>query len=161
MDFAFFAAKKKHTLIQTRGLWFTPSSLQMKNIQKPTRVASTGTRHFRRKERTSRNLNYMLLLIVVAVIAIIVVVAPMTGCVIKQLHSELVVAFPLEVHQATDLEVVGAGELLPVSVEVHVTFLVEQHLDRPPAKATPRFLQVHASRLLADEILHELLWVPF
>jgi hypothetical protein len=71
---------------------------QMKNIQKPTLVTSTGNRHLCYKERTSRNINYTLMLI-----AIVLVVVPTTGCVVKHLHLELVVTFPQEVHQAADL----------------------------------------------------------
>jgi hypothetical protein len=82
---------------------------------------------------------------------------PTTECVVKHLHPKLAVAFPLKVHQAADLEVVGAGKLLSTSVKEDVAFPVEQHLDRPPTKAAVGFPQVHASRLLAGDILHEFL----
>jgi hypothetical protein len=73
---------------------------------------------------------------------------------------KLVVAFPLEVHQATDLKSVGAGELLSASVGEHVAFPVEQHLDRTPTKAAAGFSQVHDRRLPSGEIFRELLRKP-
>jgi hypothetical protein len=116
---AFIASKEEYPKTYTCDFnWHSPSSF---------------------KERTFGNLNYRLLLNVDDVIAVVVVVVPRAGCVVKHLHPELVVAFPLEVYQAGDLLVVGTGKLLPASVEEHAAFTVEQHLDRPAAKAAVGF----------------------
>jgi hypothetical protein len=100
---AFFTAKKEHPLTQIKGLLSSLYSLRKKNIQKPTVYASASSRYLRCNGKISKNLNYMLLLIA----AVVVVVVPTVVCVVKHLHPELDVAFPLEVHQEADLQVVG------------------------------------------------------
>jgi hypothetical protein len=79
------------------------------------------------------------------------------ACIIEHFHPELVDAFVLEVQHAADLQVVGAGEPLLVGVEEHVTLPVEHDFDRPTAKSAADFPQGNLGRLLAGEILCELL----
>jgi hypothetical protein len=104
--------KARHLVTYTRGFSLS-SSLQRKNIQKPT---------------------------------------------LEHIHHELDVAFPQEVHQAADIRVVGASELLPTSIEEQLAFSLKQDLDRPPAKATTGFPQLYPSRVPDGEKLRELLW---
>jgi hypothetical protein len=93
-------------------------------------VSSIGHYHFCCKERTFEKQ---------LINDVVIVVLRTTGSVVKRLHPELTAAFPFEVHQAADREVVGAGELVQASVEEHVAFPVEKHLDRPPAEDAARF----------------------
>jgi hypothetical protein len=102
----------------------------------------------------------LLIAIVAATVVDFTVVVTAAGCVIKHLHPKLAIAFQLEVQETVNLLDVGAGELLPASVEEHLAFAAERHLDRPWAKAADGFPQVHVGRLPAGEILRELLWDP-
>jgi hypothetical protein len=49
-------------------------------------------------------------------------------------HDHLVIFLVEEGEPAAGLEIEVAGELVSPDVHVHLAFLVEQDLDRPPAK---------------------------
>ena len=59
-------------------------------------------------------------------------------------------------HQAPDLDVVLAGELLPTVLEEHLSFPVEPNLDGSSANAAAFLPQVHLGRLPPVEKLSEL-----
>ena len=75
---------------------------------------------------------------------------------VEHLDGHLAVAFVEEGEQAADLEVVGAGELLPPGVQVHLALPIEQDLDRPAARAAAGLAQPQLGRLDAINELGEL-----
>jgi hypothetical protein len=90
------------------------------------------------------------------VVTVVVVIVDTSRIVVEHLYAHLVVAFIEEVHQAADLDVMGASELLPADVEVHLAFPIEQDLHGPPAEATSCFPQDHLGRFMAGKKFGEL-----
>jgi hypothetical protein len=59
------------------------------------------------------------------------VIVDTTKLIVEYLDVHLAFAFVEEVYQASDLNIVGAGKLLPVGLEVHLAFPVEHDLHGP------------------------------
>lgn len=87
-------------------------------------------------------------------------VVPVVGCLVEHLDDHLTIAFVEEGEQAACLEVVGASKLVPPSVQVRLALLVEQDLDRPPAKAASGLPQLQFGRLNAVDELGKLFLQP-
>ena len=97
---------------------------------------------------------------VAAVAGVIAVVVHTARLVVEDLDDHVAVAFVEEVHQAPDLDVVLAGEVLPPGREEHLPLAVEPDLDGPAAEATACLPQVHLCRLSPVEETSELVGEP-
>jgi hypothetical protein len=76
--------------------------------------------------------------------------------VVEHIYTHVFINFVTEEEQATDLQAIGAGKLLEVSIEGNLALPVEQDLDGPPALAASGFPHVHGGRLPAAKKLREL-----
>jgi hypothetical protein len=84
--------------------------------------------------------------------------------VVEHLHVHLVLTFVVEGEHATGLEVVGAHELLPAGMELHLAAPVEEHIHYPSAKAVASLQQLQRGRLSLPTTnspnLSGSLWMP-
>jgi hypothetical protein len=92
----------------------------------------------------------------IIVLFVLGVIVPATGHIIEHLHAQLLVAFVAKGEHTTSLEVVDVRELLPASVELHLTAPVEEHIHLPSAKAVVSLPQLQRGRLVTGDEVAEL-----